>query len=189
MPINYGDNMNTNVKGNEFPELDGMSSYIGTRISSAKPMNRSDYNDFRGWDLPADEDGSDEGFIAQYSDGYVSWSPAAQFKEACRKTDGMNFGLAVEAMKKGFKVQRKGWNGKGMFCLYVPGTKSVDLKAGSPYYEALKSAYDEDCAQQPQEILPHIDMWTINAEGRRAMLPGWLASQTDMLADDWRLLN
>jgi len=32
-------------------------------------------------------------------------------------------------------------------------------------------------------------MWTTNAEGRRAMLPGWLASQTDMLAEDWQIIE
>ena len=37
------------------------------------------------------------------------------------------------------------------------------------------------------EILPHIDMWTTNSEGRRAMLCGWLASQTDMLSEDWMI--
>lgn len=98
----------------------------------------------------------------------------------------MNFGQAIEAMKAGKLVQREGWNGKGMFCLYVPGTKPVKLNPGTPYYEALKSAYDENCAQQEQEILPHIDMWTVNSEGRRAMLPGWLASQSDILAEDWQ---
>jgi hypothetical protein len=39
------------------------------------------------------------------------------------------------------------------------------------------------------DILPHIDMWTVNADGRRAMLPGWVASQTDMLADDWTIVD
>jgi len=89
----------------------------------------------------------------------------------------MNFGQAIEALKAGKKVARSGWNGKGMWLIHVPGTVNASLREGTPYQVAL---------QQPQcEILPHIDMWTTNASGRYAMLPGWLASQTDMLADDW----
>ena len=89
----------------------------------------------------------------------------------------MNFGDAIAALKAGKKVAREGWNGKGMWLVLVPGQKQVTLLEGTPYREALGEA---SC-----EILPHIDMWTVNSEGRRAMLPGWVASQTDMLAEDW----
>lgn len=91
----------------------------------------------------------------------------------------MNFGQAIEALKQGKKVSRAGWNGKGMWLVLVPGTPNVNFTEGSPYMKAgLTSG----------EILPHIDMYTVNAEGRRAMLPGWLASQSDMLAEDWTLV-
>lgn len=93
----------------------------------------------------------------------------------------MAFGQALEALKAGERVARAGWNGKGMWLVLVPGTPSAQLRAGTPYREALGT---ESC-----EILPHIDMWTVNAQGRRAMLPGWVASQTDMLADDWTLVD
>lgn len=89
----------------------------------------------------------------------------------------MDFGDAIRALKAGHKVARQGWNGKGMWLVLVAGTAQVTLVEGSPYQKAL--------GQAKCEILPHIDMWTVNAEGRRAMLPGWLASQTDMLAEDW----
>lgn len=92
----------------------------------------------------------------------------------------MNFGHAMEAMKDGEKVARAGWNGKGMWVILVPGTPKADLREGSPYRNALN---EDSC-----EILPHIDMWTVNAQGRRAMLPGWLASQSDMLAEDWQIV-
>ena len=90
---------------------------------------------------------------------------------------GMTFGEAIQQMKLGNKVARQGWNGKGMWLVLVPGQKEVQLREGTPYHKAL--------GEISIEILPHIDMWTINAEGRRAMLPGWLASQSDMLAEDW----
>lgn len=69
-----------------------MQQFIGTKVINAKPMNRLEYNQFRGWDLPADEDGSDNGFLVEYVDGgkgntpeytgYVSWSPDDVFYRA-----------------------------------------------------------------------------------------------------------
>lgn len=169
-----------------------MKRYIGTKIINATPVNRADYNTFRGWTLPADENGADEGYLVEYMDGgkpntphyagYVSWSPKAQFDAAYRETEGLTFGMAIEALKSGQKVARAGWNGKGMWLVLVPGTPVAVLKPGTPYANALPNTIQ--C-----EILPHIDMWTVNAEGRRAMLPGWLASQTDMLAEDWRIVE
>jgi len=92
----------------------------------------------------------------------------------------MNFGQAIDALKAGQKVARAGWNGRGMWLILVPGTPKAKLHDGTPYKTAL--------GQDECEILPHIDMWTVNASGRQAMLPGWLASQTDMLSDDWQVV-
>ena len=62
-----------------------MTQYIGVKLINAFPMTRLAYNDFRGWQLPADENGEDEGYLVEYLDGgkpntdrfdgYVSWSP------------------------------------------------------------------------------------------------------------------
>lgn len=170
-----------------------MKRYIGTKLINAKPMTRQAYNDFRDWTLPADENGADEGYLVEYMDGgkgntdhyagYVSWSPADVFDRAYRPCEGMTFGQAIESLKVGQKVARKGWNGKGMWLVLVPGSKDVALREGTPYMKAI--GYDSP----PIEILPHIDMWTNNAQGRRAMLCGWLASQTDMLSEDWEIVE
>ena len=166
-----------------------LKTFIGTKLISAMPMTRAAYNNFRGWKLPDDENGADEGYLVEYLDGglpntsqykgYVSWSPKEQFENAYREVNGLSFGLAIEALKKGLKVARAGWNGKGMWLILVPGNKAFEFVEGSPYMKA---------GLTHGEILPHIDMYTTNAEGRRAMLPGWLASQTDMLADDWVII-
>lgn len=167
-----------------------MKTYIGTKIINAIPMTRLAYNEFRGWTLPANENGNDEGYLVEYKDGgkpnteqyagYVSWSPKEQFDNAYREVSGLSFGLALEALKQGKKVARAGWNGKGMWLIYVQGTKEVNFTEGSAYQKAgLTSG----------EILPHIDMYTTNSSGRKAMLPGWLASQTDMLSDDWQIVE
>ena len=84
----------------------------------------------------------------------------------------MNFGGAIEALKLGKKVARKGWNGKGMWLILVPGSIDINFGDGSVYYKAGLSQ---------GTINPHIDMKTATGE----MQPGWLASQTDMLAEDW----
>lgn len=92
----------------------------------------------------------------------------------------MNFGDAIQALKDGKKVARQGWNGKGMWLILVSGTPDVKTTEGSPYYKA---------GFISGEILPHIDMYTTNSSGRKAMLPGWLASQTDMLSEDWSIVE
>lgn len=88
----------------------------------------------------------------------------------------MNFGQTIEALKQGKKVQRAGWNGKGMWIVLVPGSPHVFPTTGSPYFDAgLVESID---------INPHIDMFT--SAGK--MQPGWLASQEDMLSEDWQEL-
>lgn len=61
-----------------------MEAYIGTKIIKATPMNRGDYNSYKGWTLPENEDASDEGYLVKYSDDYESWSPKEQFEIAYR---------------------------------------------------------------------------------------------------------
>jgi len=47
--------------------MDEMQQYIGSKIILAKPMNRKDYNDYRGWVLPENENPEDEGFLVEYT--------------------------------------------------------------------------------------------------------------------------
>lgn len=69
--------------------------YVGTKTVDARPMTRAAYNEYRGWALPADEDGDDEGFLVEYVDGgkandsrhagYISWSPREVFERAYKE--------------------------------------------------------------------------------------------------------
>ncbi len=61
-----------------------MKTYIGTKVIDAEPMTRGEYNKFRGWQIPADENPDDEGYRVIYPDGYVSWSPKEIFENAYR---------------------------------------------------------------------------------------------------------
>lgn len=87
----------------------------------------------------------------------------------------MNFGQALEALKDGKRVARAGWNGKGMFLFLVAGSNFIVNR------EPLLSIMGEG-AQVTYR--PHIDMK--DAEGK--VVP-WLASQTDILADDWVIVE
>lgn len=62
--------------------LDGMEMYVGMKALYARSMTRGEYNTFKGWTIPADENPDDLGQIVQYSDGYISWTPQAQFTAA-----------------------------------------------------------------------------------------------------------
>jgi hypothetical protein len=95
----------------------------------------------------------------------------------------MKFGEAITLLNAGHPVTRPGWNGKGMFLVRAGGYKVAadDVKPNGP----INAEFLKRRGLTHLEILPHIDMWTVNAEGRQAYLPGWLASQSDMLADDW----
>lgn len=169
-----------------------MQRFIGTKLINAIPMTRIEYHNLMGWRLPLDENGGDDGYLVEHVDGgkanttlyagYVSWSPKEVFDKSYRDIDvGMTFGDAVAALKLGNKVARRGWNGRGMWLILVPGTQGAKLKEGTVYHHHLNS---DSC-----DILPHIDMWTTNSEGRRAMLPGWLASQSDMISEDWVIVD
>lgn len=110
--------------------------------------------------VPADEMHRDEGYRVRYSDGYESWSPRQAFEEAYQPMDALSFGHALRVLQDGKKVARAGWNGKGMWlALQVPDANS---KMSLPYIY-MKTADDK---QVP-----------------------WLASQTDMLANDWQLIE
>lgn len=169
-----------------------MKTYIGTKIVHATPMNRAAYNDYRGWELPANEDGADEGYLVEYADGgrandsrhagYISWSPKDVFERAYRPVESMSFGLAIEALKAGKKVARAGWNGKGMWLsLSCNGAREV---AAENFWSPHNAAYAQEQGGAAT-VLPSITMKTATGE----ILMGWLASQTDMLAEDWRIVG
>ena len=80
----------------------------------------------------------------------------------------MDFGKAIEALKSGKRVKRAGWNGKGMY-LYLADGKLLTEEIGDGSYPftdtvVMKTADDKYCI-------------------------GWLASQADMLAEDWEVIG
>lgn len=97
-------------------------------------------------------------------------------------TQRFTFGDALEALKNGERVARKGWNGKGMWLTLVNPADDYVEQAGPVFaVEGLLDNFEEalGCG-----IHPTIAMRTANGD----FVLGWLASQTDMLAEDWEIV-
>ena len=152
--------------------------YIGTKIVQAAPAVRIDDGGnvrielLRDHPITLPTDTVDMGYKVIYPDGYESWSPAAVFEEAYRPTDGMNFGLALEAAKMGKKIARTGWNGKGQY---------VELGINFSYYDLVGI-----CEETHHQDIGSAALVFVGTRGRQV---GWLASQADMLADDWYIVD
>lgn len=160
-----------------------MKQYIATNIVNAMPMKRLAYTQFRGWQLPVDENGDDDGYLVENSDirnpkckGHVSWSPKDVFEKNYHITSGMTFGEAIQMLKVGGRVARHGWNGKGMYLWLLPAATIKSEWCREPHLKAKAEANGGEI-----ECLGSIRMFTADCK----VLTGWLASQTDMFAEDW----
>lgn len=262
-----------------------MKQYIGCKLVAAEPMTRGEYNEFQGWQIPADENSADEGYRLEYPDGYVSWSPREIFEKAylpmevnpnlktdrpsisqkmvedftdevevitmgdkttvvravlkngfeivessscvskenydvalgakiCMKkiedkvwmllgfllqtavggvqrsfdqgdtetcescdcdreqTTGLDFGEAIRAVKAGKKIARAGWNGKEQY---------VEL--------AVDIEYDDQHGERHGAFHEDVGSAALAFVGTRGTQMGWLASQSDMLAEDWMIVG
>lgn len=87
-------------------------------------------------------------------------------------TDRMSFGLAIEAAKKGKKIARKGWNGKNQ---YVELATCISYKGS-----------DGECVNVEHCNIGNRALAFVGTSGVQL---GWLASQADMLADDWHIVE
>lgn len=216
-----------------------MKTYIGVKVVNATPMNRQAYNEFRGWQVPENENPQDEGYLVEYQDsavqpelagkanGYVSWSPKEVFEQSYSTTaeggrvfyaksdngsiyigDGatldeakqsaeqteksasldnsFDFGTALYLLKAGQKVARAGWNEQGMFLLLISGeavTEAINNRYGNPTLHDVASSEYEKCTIIP----PVLDAVYMKTDDNK--LVPWFASQTDLLSDDWELVD
>jgi len=154
-------------------------TYIGTKIIEAMACDAGHAASILNRAIP-DTGVNTPGYLVKYPDGYESWSPLKAFEEAYRLSDSMPFGLAIEALKKGKKVARKGWNGKDMFLFFQ---ESSNVEPGVIRNSILK-AYAEQFGGSPIYIRSHIDLKA--ADGTIAM---WSPSGSDALADDWFIVD
>ena len=87
-------------------------------------------------------------------------------------TDGLNFGLAIEAAKQGKKIARKGWNGKKQY---------VELATGISYVNS-----GSEVVNAEHDAIGNAAFAFVGTSGVQL---GWLASQADMLSDDWYIVE
>ncbi len=125
-----------------------------------------------------------------------AWASAYMDRQDWEIAQGLDFGWAICALKAGKLVTRAGWNGKGMFLFvrpddelttgFIPKVKSLP--------QAVKDYIDKhvDDKQNPGEegITPvKFTAYLCMKAADGSIVNGWLASQTDMLAEDWQLFE
>ena len=95
--------------------------YAGTKVIKATPMTLGEFREYANQtQLPTSRDTKTEGYLIEYEPiegkqsnldghkGYVSWTPKQVFDNSYYNVDGMPFGIALELMRKGYAVKRKG---------------------------------------------------------------------------------
>ena len=190
-----------------------MEMYLGVKVVEAETMNQGDALNAGFYHLPRKDKNvllgisnnehelmyKTEGYRVKYEDGYQSWSPKDVFEKAYRKISNLTFGLAIEALKQGKRVARAGWNGKGMFIFMRPADELnvefvIDKVKSLP--QSIKDYYLQDIVNERGERIPAEEDDVVKftaylcmkaADG--SIINGWLASQTDMLSEDWTILE
>ncbi len=137
-----------------------MNQYIGMKIVQAEPAYKRTDGSIEIADGITAPNGGREGYRVIYPDGYESWSPKDIFEKAYRTNNNLTLGLALEAVKKGCKIARVGWNGKDQYVTLIP--------AGNAMFQGHDM---QDC------------FGLKNSQGN--MQPGWVPSIGDCLAEDW----
>ncbi len=163
--------------------------YVGTKVVRAEPMDRKAYNAYRGWDVPADENGDDAGYLVEYMnggkpnmpdrEGYVSWSPKDVFEHAYKADGGLSFGDALDALKKGFKATRADWGDYYLFC-----SKGGLAHGRTPSDTELNGVPDHLFDRTHSGAITRLPVINgVDTEG--VLMAGWTPTQADMLAEDW----
>ena len=149
---------------------------VRINVVDTEPLTRGDYNKRRGWQIPENENPADEGYVITYRKGqpneYISWCPKKEADEVSISCEnGLPFGVAImECRYHGKKIQRENWNGEGQYVEFAECS-------AVPYSQV--------------EYLSHcfIFHFVNRKTGETGIQIGWLASQADMAASDWRIVE
>ncbi len=166
-----------------------LCAYIGTKSVLATPMSRAEYCDYRGWEIPKNEDPDEQVYLVEYMDGgkpnderhdgYITMSPKEVFDNAYRQNGSLTFGDALAALKKGQKVARSGWNGKDQYVVAQQGQEIESTYVWNPH----NKAHAEKLGGWIK-VAPYCTLKT--AQDTLAM--GWVPSTGDLFAEDWVVL-
>ena len=157
--------------------------YIGVKIVEAEPMDVAEAvkAGYRG----ADPSIYGRGFEVTYPGGYKSWCPYNEFMAYNRPSKGMPFGHAIEAARQGNKITRVSWNRKNMFVVMMPALNLLPFNTQDTKRKVNDRTAKFIGEDVPLNCVPYFAMYAANKD----WVPGWLASQTDMLADDWQVVE
>lgn len=152
-----------------------MKKYIRCHVVEAEPMTRYAFDNLKNREHTSPT--NDDGYHVVYPDGYESWCPKAQFEAAGNPIENMTFGQAIDACRyRGVKIQRANWNGEGQFVRFEYITAYEDGGRAYPDERTIGS----DCF-----VFHFVNRKT----GETGIQVGWLASQADMAACDWRIVE
>ena len=160
----------------------GKLMFVRMNVVEAIPMTRKEYVESRGWELPANENPDDQVYKVVYADGYVSMCPKDKFDavsipcaEGC-----VPFGYAItECVYHGKRITRKGWNGEGQFVRFE------DVTA----WERGSGQIAVNDGNAPIRSYCLVFHFKNRHTGETGVQVGWLASQGDMKANDWVVLE
>jgi len=177
-----------------------MNTVIGVKQIQSSPMTRGDYNKYRGWKMPKDENPLEPGFLVEYEgdtsnhenhEGYISWTPLKPYLKAYRSSGSLPAGYVVELLKQGKRLRRQGWSEDKKFIFeQVPSTINKDIV---PNMQSL-----------PQEVKDYF-AWTFTEESGEQIdsiyymnqiaivtlsnvIMGYTMTAEDLLAEDWVIL-
>lgn len=158
-----------------------MKKYIGTKVVNATPAWRVDGKVYLKDQAVPKSMNREDGYKVVYEGGYESWSS----KDVFEKAYPVNFGGAIDLLKAGLAVRRKGWNGKGLFIVkQVPSHITGDI---IPNMQSLPQSAKIILMNREN---PHIDytnqMLIINPDGRA---DSWVPSVSDVFAEDWEVVT
>lgn len=147
--------------------------YIGTKVVQAMPMTMTEAQKVLGREIkPATVE--EDGYLVEYKDGYMSWSPKSVFDAAYRKLGEMDFGKAIKALKSGFPVRRANWSGN-KFLYFVPSASY------SAMTDIAKSIADEDGMVLYKSY--------IAIRCKDGCVGFYTPTQCDVLAEDWEVVE
>ena len=161
---------------------------VRINVVDTEPMTRGDYNKMRGWQIPENENPADEGYVITYRKGqpneYISWCPKKEADEVSISCEnGLPFGVAImECRYRGAKIQRTGWNGDGQYVVYQDCATFFPLTP-----EQRKEASPEPMLEATSACF--VFHFVNRKTGETGIQVGWLASQADMAANDWVIVE
>ena len=162
-----------------------MEKYIGTKRVMAQPMTADEAVE-KGYKVGNHE--HEDGYEVEYKDGYKSWSPKEVFEESykvVRNEIPNSFGDAIEILKQGGAIRRKGWNGKGLFVIkQVPAHIEKNV---IPNMQSLPQSA-KDLILHGKGFIDYTSQCLIYNEGT-GRADSWVPSVSDMFAEDWEIVK